>query len=86
MGKQKNISIPKNKTTSIKTSSNESDSSWISGLFGHIFAGTTFNCDVQDKSFFCTLSKVFASIMMILILLFILYLIFLVASSFRKRR
>ena len=87
MGKKlPKMSSMKSNSYSSKPNESSNSSSWISGLVGHLHTGTIFRCDVQDKSFYCTLSKIFSSLIMILVLLFILYLIFLVASSFRKRR
>ena len=51
-----------------------------SGIFGHF--GSMVQCDSNDDSMFCTLSKIVSTIMMLLFLAVIAYLIYYVFKTF----
>ena len=51
-----------------------------SGIFGMF--GTTVQCKSDDKSLFCTLSKIVNVIIMIMFLIFILYLVYMIFKYF----
>ncbi len=63
-------------STSTKTEPTDSSVPFLTGLFGHLHAGSIINCKAEDTSFFCTLSKVFSGLIMIIGILVILYLIY----------
>jgi len=51
-----------------------------SGIFGHF--GSIVQCDANDDSMFCTLSKIVSTIMMLVFLAVVVYLIYYVFKTF----
>lgn len=51
-----------------------------SGIFGHF--GSIVQCDANDNSMFCTLSKLVSTIMMLIFLAVVVYLIYYVFKTF----
>jgi hypothetical protein len=72
----------KKSSTSTKTEPTDSSVPFSTGLFGHLHTGSIVSCKAEDTSFFCTLSKVFSGLIMIIGILVILYLIYYFAKLF----
>ena len=79
---RKSIKSSSSKSTSTSTPSNDSSTPFSTGLFGHLQTGSIINCKAEDTSFFCTLSKVFSGLIMIIGILLILYLVYYFAKLF----
>ncbi len=73
-------SSSKSKSTSTTKTSNDSSIPFSTGLNFH--TGSFVNCKAEDNSFFCTLTKVFNGLFMIIAILVILYLIYYYAKIF----
>lgn len=75
MGKRSGISVLRNLAKNTKKSKNGSDSSSTSGGYlssvGHFGGGVmgVVNCDADDDSWYCKLSKFYSSVMMIIFLI-----------------
>jgi len=66
--------IKGNNSNSNRNSNNNNGGILGSGIFGHF--GSIVQCDANDDSMFCTLSKLVSTIMMLIFLAVVVYLIY----------
>ncbi len=76
----KSSSSKSKSTSTTPTTSSDSSTPFSTGLNFH--TGSFVNCKAEDTSFFCTLTKVFNGLFMIIAILVILYLIYYYAKIF----
>ena len=87
MGKKSGLSTLRKLSSSTKTTNNEnSNSGGYLGSVGHFGGGAmgVVNCDADDDSWYCKLSKFYSGIMMIVMLIGLCILLYVLYNMYRS--